>query len=221
MPIESSKKISGFLKEITYTSQAPDAEGIPRFTTQLGTSKSRDGKPVWTNFKLYIQEPRLDHPLNIKLGLHNPNGKTLCQMEIEEFDELLYSIIQWRVKYDPQINELYKQEQRLAIRRKMKDKILSLLMNDDTELPTIQVNDEHLYDYFIDHYKQQCYLSIDKLIDSKDEKQRFSLISYIRKIIKMIPDNDIITDINDYLKLSLAEKGITAQSIGLDKSEKL
>lgn len=200
-------KWTGFLQQLEYRSQRPDAEGLQRFNKEIGKTTNSDGKSNWTNFKVYTQEPSLDHPLNIKLSLQNPAGKAFTQLTITEFDELLTELVDWRISQSNIYDTLLLKERKLAIRRQVFERIHTLLSHEETDLPDLQMKGKSIYDETVLSLKDKLYKAIDQLRFSENDRQRHSLKSYIYKLIEILPEETDRKQIIEYMKEKLNSVG--------------
>lgn len=196
-------KWSGYLQQETLTSQKPDAEGLKRFSQEIGKITMADGSSHWTNFKIYSQEPNFDYPLNVKISMQNPAGKAFTELTLRQFDDLICDILNWRLSQDKIYNDLSIKEKRLNIRRKVHEHIKALLSQPCRDLPDLQLNGESIYEQTIHSIKDKLYDAIDRLRFSDNDKQKFALKNYISKLIETLPEESDQDDMIQYMKEKL------------------
>lgn len=195
----SIKQYRGTIEEYEEHSQAPDAHDVKRFAKQLGTTYSKKGRKVWTNLFIYVQEPNLEHPFNIKLSLHNKKGKAFTQLwSLKDFDELLKDILDWRAEQEPGLQRCQEKGNRLLRNSKTLTKLSDLLSKTEYSAPPeITIDGVNVTALSVEREKEIIIKMINNLPTSSHKSW---LIKDICARIDELQAMDIdCTDIADYL----------------------
>lgn len=137
-------KATGNLIPISFRKTSEDFALIKK---ELGKHTStKHGGTVFTNFKLYYKKPDWENPnFTIKMQLSNKaNGSSsaYASMPLEEFSELLSTMIKWLYTNKDEIQDFQEISRELLRRHKIEEQRISILK--DLSNPTDQLEDEYL-----------------------------------------------------------------------------
>lgn len=163
-------------------------------------------RECFTNYKAYIQQPTLRHPLNIKHAMNNPAGDAFCQFPtIEEFDQMLSELTDWRMRNNEIIEWLIHEENILKGRRHILKIIENILEDTDNPLPRIMIDDEIINDRYENDMTDKAFDIIDRLLTAVNGRQLKILREELYSIYQQVNDK---TRIMDYMKLRVGHMNL-------------
>lgn len=206
---KAKTKYKGHIQQIEIRPQARDSDDIQRLSIKVGETIVRSGEqdiPCFTNVKCYVQEPTLEHPLNIKFAMHNPAGDCFTQFkDVQEFDEFLSQLYFWRINQNDSFEYLQHKEKVLKTRRHISIIINSIVSDIDRELPTIMINGHVINDKMENEIKDRCYQIIDQILKSESGRQINALTKMLENEVSALTDR---TDVENYIKIKIGHMNI-------------
>jgi hypothetical protein len=175
------------VQEVILRPQAPDDKRIKRFIKQLGKKPDRKtGIVCWTNFKIYIQSPKIDYPFNIKLSMGNPStsGSVFAELSLNEFLEWKHDIDLWYELHKDAIQDIIEEDNNLNKQRNLLREVENTLLKyQEIYVPQIALDGEIINEREFIYSKKHIDELLSLLPKCVDSTHKYNVISRITEII--------------------------------------